>query len=128
MKTSQIKVGFGYRLAGSGLMKKAVISTLLSLPDEIVEKVIRKCWFVGSYDDSWAFVIKGREIKNSEYVIFLSDQLLKEDKYQIYHTIAHEIGHVLLGHRNSIGKVQSKAEVRRQENEAEEFADRYLPN
>lgn len=127
MKINQIKVGFGYRLAGSRLMKKVVISTLLFLPDEVVEKVIRKCWFVGSYDDSWAFVIKGREIKNSEYVIFLSDWLLKEDKYQIYHTIAHEIGHVLLGHRNSIGKVQPKAEVRKQEKEAEDFADRYLP-
>jgi hypothetical protein len=33
-----------------------------------------------------------------------------------------------LGHRNSIGKVQSKAEVRKQEKEADEFAIKFLRN
>jgi Zn-dependent peptidase ImmA (M78 family) len=35
------------------------------------------------------------------------------------------VGHVVLGHRNSIGKVQTKREVRKQEKEADEFASRF---
>lgn len=126
MKISQIKDNFSYKLVGSNLMKKAVLSTLLLFPDEIVERVSKKCWFISAFDESWAFVLRGSEIKKSEFVIFLSDRLLKENRGQIQYTIAHEIGHVLLGHRNSIGKVQSKTEIRRQEKEADVFAMKYL--
>ncbi len=48
------------------------------------------------------------------------------DEEQIRYTIAHEIGHVLLGHRNSIIEKQSKAEISNQEREADEFARKYI--
>ena len=66
------------------------------------------------------------EIKKDEYIIFLSDELLRESEEQIRYTIAHEIGHVILGHRNSIGKVQSKKEVEKQERQAREFVIKHL--
>ena len=64
--------------------------------------------------------------KKDEYVIFLSDELLKEPAAQIHYTIAHEIGHVILGHKNSIGRLQSKSEIRKQEKEAHNFVKKYL--
>ena len=107
-------------------MKRIVSETLLNFPPEIITFVTKHCWFISSFEDGWAFVLKGREIKKDEYIIFLSDELLRESEEQIRYTIAHEIGHVILGHRNSIGKVQSKKEVEKQERQAREFVIKHL--
>lgn len=107
-------------------MKMVVSKTLLLFPDKIVHFVTKNCWFVGSFDDGWGFTLKGEELGKGECLIFLSDELLNQNEEQIRYTIVHEIGHVILGHRNSIGKVQSKKEVRRQEKEAHEFSNYYL--
>lgn len=107
-------------------MKKMVCSTLPIFPDEIIDFVSKHCWFIGSFEDGWSFAIRGKEIKKNEYLIFLSDELLKEDRWQIRYTIAHEVGHVVLGHRNSIKKIQTKREVDLQEKEAHSFAQSYL--
>ena len=77
-------------------------------------------------EDGWAFTLRGDELKENEYLVFLSDELLNEDENQITWTIAHEIGHVILGHRNSIGEVQTKEEIKNQEKEADAFAKKYL--
>ncbi len=126
MNVSQIKNNFGYRLIGTTYMKKMVIKTLRIFPDEIINFVSKSCWFISSLEDGWAFVLRGKDIKKGEYVIFLSDELLRENPPQIHYTIAHEIGHVMLGHKNSIGKVQSKKEVKKQEKEAHNFVKRYF--
>ena len=126
MGKRQISRNFSYRLIGNRLMKKFVVETLQIFPDEIIDKVSKNCWFISSYDESWGFVLRGKEIKNSEYVVFLSEELFAESEAQIEYTIAHEIGHVLLGHRNSIGKVQTKKEIKKQEKEAHKFAIKYL--
>jgi len=107
-------------------MKEMVVSTLQYFPDEISSKVSKKCWFISSFEDGWAFVLSGGDVKNNEYVIFLSDELLKEDVGQIRFTIAHEIGHVILGHRNAINKRQSKSEIRKQEKQADEFVKKFF--
>lgn len=49
-----------------------------------------------------------------------------QDKEQIQYTIAHEIGHVILKHKNSIGRMQTQSEIKIQEREADEFAREYL--
>lgn len=103
-----------------------VCETLLIFPNEIIKYITSHCWFVGSFEDGWAFVLRGDELKEDESLIFLSDELLKENEKQIKYTIAHEVAHIILGHRNSIGKPQSKSEVRKQEKEADEFALYYL--
>ena len=107
-------------------MKQMVFGSLQVFPDDIAHFVSKYCWFISSFEDGYAFVIKGDEIKKGEYLIFLSDELLKENEKQIYYTIVHEIGHVVLGHRNSIGEVQSKKDVKKQEKEADEFVKKYL--
>lgn len=125
MKPKQIKKNFGYRLIGNRVMKKTVISILLNFPEEIINFISKNCWFISSFNDGWAFVLRGTDIKKNEYIIFVSDALLKENKTQICYTITHEIGHVILGHRNSIGTIQTKSEIRKQEKEADEFAKKY---
>lgn len=117
---------FGHKLQGSSHMKKMVDKALRFLPEDISAYITKNVWFVSSFEDGWAFTLRGDELKRNEYLIFLSDELLAEDEKQIIWTILHEIGHVALGHRNSIGKVQSKIEVKKQEKEADEFAKKYL--
>jgi len=107
-------------------MKSVVVETLQLFPNKIADYVSKHCWFIGSFEDGYAFVIKGNEIKNGEYLIFLSDELLRENKHQIQYSIVHEIGHVILGHKNSIGEVLSKKEVTKQEKEADAFVKIYL--
>jgi hypothetical protein len=122
----EIKNQFGHKLQGSKFMKSMVIKTLQFFPTEIINFITENCWFVSSFEDGWAFTLRGDELKKNEFLIFLSDELLAEDEKQIMWTIAHEIGHVILGHKNSIGAVQSKSEIKKQEDEADNFAKKYL--
>ena len=126
MKASEIKKAFGHKLIGSRFMKKMVTETLRRMPEEIIDKVTKNCWFISSFEDGWAFSLRHDDLKRGECLIFLSDELLRQDEHQVIWTITHEIGHVILGHRNSIGRIQTKAEVRKQEKKADEFARRYL--
>jgi Zn-dependent protease with chaperone function len=123
-----IQKAFGHKLIGSRFMKKEVASAVKLLPEKLAIFITEHCWFVSSFTDGWAFALRQDELKKGEYLIFLSDELLNQSGQQVRYTILHEIGHVILGHRNSIGKVQSKAEVRKQEKEADEFAIKFLRN
>lgn len=120
----EIYKAFDGKLIGTRFMKIHVCSVLALMPREIVTFVTEKCWFIGSMEDAWALTFKGNEIRN-KYLIFLSDELLAQEASQIRHSIAHEIGHVVLNHRNSILVHQSKEEVRQQERAAEKFASTY---
>ena len=75
--------------------------------------------------DTWAYAFHGNDLKN-QHLIFLSDELFEEPENQIFYTILHEIGHILLSHRNSIGFQQTKAEIATQEEAADSFAYQYL--
>jgi len=122
LENKNIQKLFGHKLQGSKFMKRMVIKTLSLFPEDIIIFITSKVWFVSSFEDGWAFTLRGDELKRNEFLIFLSDELLKEDEDQIIWTIAHEIGHVILGHRNNIGLPQAKYEIAKQEREADEFA------
>lgn len=107
-------------------MKQIVTKTLSVFPEGIIDFITQKVWFVSSFEDGWAFTLRGDELKKDEYLVFLSDELLGSDEKQIMWTIAHEIGHVVLGHRNSIGEIQTKPEIKKQEAEADRFASKYI--
>ncbi len=126
MTSSKIQKDLGHRLIGSGYMKRMVVKAIQKLPLKIQTTVTSKCWFIASFTDGWAFALRWDEIKKGEYLIYLSDELLNASEEETIRTIIHEIGHVVLGHRNSIGKVQPKSEVRRQEKEADEFTGNYI--
>lgn len=123
---SKIKEAFGHKLIGTKHLMGIVAKTLLIFPDKIINFITKHCWVVSSFPDGWAFVLRGGDIRKDEFLIFLSDELLAEDEGQIRYTLVHEIGHIILGHRNSIGKVQSKKEVRKQEKVADAFAKKFL--
>lgn len=126
MTSSKVQKNLGHRLIGSGYMKRMVAKAIQKLPLEIQITVTSKCWFIGSFTDGWAFTLRGDEIKKGEYLIYLSDELLGATEEETIWTIIHEIGHVILGHRNSIGEVQTKSEIRRQEKEADEFTRGFI--
>ncbi len=120
------KVGerLGDKLIGNAFMREQVCTTLLLLPSAMVEKVCKTVWFISSPEDAWAFTFRGEDLKH-RHLIFLSEDLFRQDESQIFYTILHEIGHVLLNHRNSIGVTQTESEIHTQEEEADTFAKKY---
>ncbi len=123
----EIRYRFNGRLMGNLFMRKMVCQSVLPLPSEIIEQVTKNVWFISSSDDAWAFTFRGSDIKD-QHLIVLSDELLKQDEEQITFTILHEIGHVMLGHKNSMGSQQTQSEIRHQELEADQFAKQYIKN
>lgn len=121
----RIYYAFKGKLVGTKRMKKFVCETLSLMPDDIIKYITQNCWVISSIDDAWAFTFTGNDLKN-QHLVFLSDDLLNQHPSQIRYSIAHEIGHVMLGHRNSTLERQSKEEVRRQEKEADSFARNYI--
>jgi hypothetical protein len=121
----EIRKAFGGKLVGNVFMKTMVCETMEIFPDEIIEYITHHVWFFSSSEDAWAYTFDGNDAKDRHF-IFLSDELLKEDKSQIQYTIAHEIGHVILKHKNSIGRRQTESEIKIQEREADAFAKKYL--
>lgn len=120
----QIYNAFEGKLVGNKKMKHHVCEVLSYMPPEVVDFVTKNCWFMASMEDAWAFTFTGNDLRE-QHLIFLSDELLQEDSSQIHHTIAHEIGHVILGHRNSILDKQSNEEIKKQEKEADVYAERF---
>lgn len=123
LSLAQIRERLGGRLVGKEAMKRSVIKAIQKLPDKFQEIAIKKVWFVSSFDDAWGFVLTGEELQG-KHLIFLSDELFSEDSDQIDYTILHEIGHVVLNHRNAILESQTTTEVQKQEAEADAFARR----
>lgn len=122
----RLKKAFGKKLVGKSYMAKLVCETLLVFPKDTQKYVTSHCWFISSFDDAWGFTLAAEDIKLGKHLIFLSDELFEQEKAQQRYTIAHEIGHVLLGHRNAILEEQTIAETKRQEREADEFAKFWL--
>ena len=117
---------FNGKLVGTAKMKHHVVKVLAKMPTDIIHFVTTNCWFMASMDDAWAFTFTGNDLKN-QHLIFLSDDLLSQSSKQINYSIAHEIGHVILGHRNSTLVKQAKTEIEQQEKEADDFAKKYVP-
>lgn len=122
MSKKEIYKSFSGKLIGNKRMKDYVCETLSFMSDEIILYITQNCWFVSSFDDAWAFTFTGNDIKD-QHLVFLSDELLEQNRQEIYRSIAHEIGHVILGHRNSILEKQTKEEIKNQEIEAGRFVD-----
>lgn len=106
-------------------MKRYVCETLSKMPFEVIDYITTNCWFLASMEDAFAFTFTGNDLAD-KHLIFLSDELLSQPENQIRYTIVHEIGHVILGHRNSVFVNQSKGEIKNQEKEADKFARRYI--
>jgi Zn-dependent protease with chaperone function len=124
-KTKNIYYAFSGKLVGNKRMKIYVCLTLSLMPDRIITYITSHCWFFASMEDAYGFTFNGNDLKN-QHLIFLSDDLLFQQDKQIQYTIAHEIGHVILLHRNSVLEKQTKEEIKKQEKEADEFAKKYL--
>jgi Zn-dependent peptidase ImmA (M78 family) len=124
-KAIAIQDAFQGKLVGRRAMKQHVGEVLSRMPEEIIRFVTDTVWFVTSFDDAWAFTFTGSDFEN-KHVIFLSDDLLAQDISQIYWTIAHEIGHVVLGHKNRFSEKFNKKRVTDQERQADTFAQQYV--
>jgi hypothetical protein len=94
------------------------------LPTDVLPKIGR-IRFISSFDNAWGYVLTSEDLR-AEYLIVLSDDLFDQSQSQIIYTILHEIGHVVLGHKNSFGRRQTKGEIQKQELVADAFAMKYI--
>ncbi|MEX0616369.1 MAG: hypothetical protein WD231_00985 [Candidatus Woykebacteria bacterium] len=122
----KIKKRFSGKLVGNAKMQLLVCETLLLFPKEIINFISANVWFISSFDDAWGFVLDSKDLGN-KHLVFLGDELFEQDKYDQHYTVAHEIGHVMLGHKNAILAPQTKRETTIQEAQAHQFALKYLP-
>ena len=120
----KVRYALGGKLIAKPLLKTIICGTLLLLPNEIINYVVKHVWFFSSSDDAWAYTFNGNDAKDKHF-IFLSDELMHQEKSQIEYTILHEIGHIILKHKNSIGRQQTQSEIKKQEIEADLFAKKY---
>jgi hypothetical protein len=116
---------FGGKLFGTKTMKGYVCRTLAKFPSDVISHITSDCWFLGSTIDAWAYTFRGDEVAG-KHLIILSDSLWDQPQEDIMYTIAHEIGHVVLGHRNAILEPQTKIQTASQEKEARKFALKYI--
>lgn len=122
----EIRNKFTGKLLGNKRMQKLVCETLLIFPSNIINFVTKNVWFVSSFDDAWGYTLRMDELWKGKLLVFLSDELFEQNEYDQKYEVAHEIGHVMLGHKNSILEKQTKAEIDKQEKEAHEFAEKFL--
>ena len=121
MTEKEILYLFQNKIVGTRYMKKCICHVLSKMPNEVILDITKNCWFLGSFDNAWGFTFTGNDLSN-KHMIFLTDDLFYQSKSQAYYTISHEIGHVVLRHRNSVFEKQSKEEIKKQEFEADKFA------
>ena len=124
-KIQEVYRAFNGKLVGNDHTKRVICEIVALLPTDLMDSVTEKCWFITSPEDAWAFTMTGQEIAN-EHLVFINHELWEEEPGQIHYTILHEIGHVVLGHKNAILENQTKAEIDQQEHEADNFAKKYL--
>lgn len=117
---------FHGKLVGTHPLQHFVCEVVKELPEDMQGYITTYCWFVGSLEDAWAYTFTGNDLSD-QHLVFLSDELFAQDPKQIRYSIAHEIGHIVLGHRNSIYYKQTKQEIDKQEKEADAFARQYFP-
>lgn len=121
MTFDEIKKAFGGKLVGTKNLKQHVCEAITFLPEDLQHFVSKYCWFVGSMDDAWGYTFTGDDLAD-QHLIFLGDDLFSQSEEQIQWSILHEIGHVVLGHKNNIFIKQSKKAIHLQEEEADHFA------
>ncbi len=123
--TETIRRSFSGRLIGGPKMRESVCEALLKLPSKMIRYASTQIWFISSPDDAWALTLRGSDVAK-QHLVILCDELFEEDQEKIKYTILHELGHVFLKHRNSMGFWQTQREINKQELEADQFAKRYL--
>lgn len=125
MTNDEIRSAFGGKLVGKNILKQYVCEVVAALPENLQEYLTEYVWFVGSMPDAWGYTFTGNDLAD-QHLIFLSDDLFEQESEQIYWSITHEIGHVILGHQNNIFVKKSKEKVREQEREADAFASEFF--
>lgn len=125
MTTQQIKQAFGGKVVGTESTKNLVAQAVNKLSVDQIKYLTNHVWVFSTPDDAWAYAFHGNDLKD-KHLIYLSDELLQEPASQIQYTILHELGHILLGHRNSINFKQGRSEISQQEFEADQFAKSHL--
>lgn len=115
MDTHEIIKQFGGKIVAHGFAKKHIAEAISKLPQDIIQYLIETTWFLCSSPDAYGYAFNGNDVANKHF-IFLADELFQQSEHQINYTILHELGYVILNHKNSINFKQTKKEINKQVN------------
>jgi len=99
---------------------------MCKIPRNIVEWAADKLLFISSSDEYFAFALSKKEWKHKTGFIFLSECLKYESEEKQAFTIAHELAHHKLKHKTPIFSNLTEEETKRQEDEADALANKWL--
>ncbi|MDD3159587.1 MAG: hypothetical protein PHQ98_01300 [Candidatus ainarchaeum sp.] len=105
--------------------KKLIIQALLNLPVDLIDEVMKKCFYVCKLNDDCNQIIPSRLI-GEKSIIFLSDDVFDQPKEKILFIILCQTAHVLLDHKSQSCDEIYDDEIIAQEDEAKKFAKLYF--
>ena len=106
---------------------RVILAKALSrLPTKIVDWAAKNLLFISSSEEYWAFSLSKKEWKHKKGFIFLSNHLKDESEEKQAFCIAHEIAHQKLNHKSPIFSNLTEEEAKKQEEEADELAQKWL--
>jgi Zn-dependent peptidase ImmA (M78 family) len=82
--------------------------------------------FVSSDDSFWAFFLAPEIVKGKKNIVFMSECLKNRSEEEQVFTIAHEIAHTRLKHKSPILSNLTREETKRQEDEANRLANKWI--
>ncbi len=103
-----------------------ISKTLTKLPKEIVDWTIKNTLFVSSSSEYLAFWGRLDDWKDKKGFIFLSQYLKHEEEETFSLIIAQEIAHAKLDHKSPLFTKMTRETERKQEQQAEELAKKWL--
>ena len=109
---------------GNEMCSSLVAEVLSKAPRRVVDKVLKHCAIVMPNSDGAYF--------NSKYakdsLIVLSERLLDMKSKEQHFTVLHEVAHFHLKHKDSMLSSMTKKQQKRQEDKADELANKWNRN
>lgn len=117
---------FGGMNAVSPEFRIILAKALSELPKATVDWVAENLIFISSSEEYWAFSLSKNEWEHIVGFVFLCEHLKNIAEKEQAFSIAHEIAHHRLGHKSPIFGNLTTDEFRKQEEEADKLARKWL--
>ena len=106
--------------------RRLIARVLSKIPKEITKRVLDECLILIPMIDYELGFFLPKKLLQDKCVIAFPESLLMEDEKRIEHTVLHEIAHFYLDHKSPIFEALSDKEAKKQEDEADRLADKWL--
>ena len=106
---------------------RGLLARVLSIvPKNVADRVLKEWLFLMPMFDYENGFFLPKKLLQEKGVIAFPEKLLEKDEKSIVHTVLHEIAHFYLGHKSPLFEDLSDEEAKKQEEEADRLADKWL--